>query len=120
MTVYQMLRHCTLWEEWIQGTPGRAYRQSLVGRLFGRMALKSVMKDDAPLRKNVPTTKAFKIRDTDGDVAAEVRRWTALLEAYDHYSNPDFIHDFFGRMTREEVGRLAYKHTDHHLRQFGA
>jgi hypothetical protein len=43
-----------------------------------------------------------------------------LVDGYEHYSNPDFIHDFFGRMTREQVGQLAYKHTDHHLRPFGA
>jgi hypothetical protein len=26
---------------------------------------------------------------------------------------------FFGRLTKEQWGRLAYKHVDHHLRQFG-
>jgi len=39
---------------------------------------------------------------------------------YAHFSNTGFIHDFFGKMTREEIGILAYKHLDHHLRQFGA
>jgi len=120
MNVYQMLRHCTLWEAWIQGTPRRTYKQAFIGRVFGTMALNNMTKDDKPLKKNIPTTKEFKIRETNGDVAAERRRWVALVEAYEHYSNPDFIHDFFGRMTREQVGQLAYKHTDHHLRQFGA
>lgn len=72
------------------------------------------------LARNIPTSREFRITDTAGDVAAERRKWAALVEEYEHYSNPDFIHDFFGRMTREEVGQLAYKHTDHHLRQFGA
>ena len=120
MNVYQMLRHCTLWEEWIQGRPPRAYRQAFIGRLFGRMALRSMTKDDRPLARNIPTTKPFRINETTGDVAAERRKWAALVEQYEHYSNPDFIHDFFGKMTREQVGQLAYKHTDHHLRQFGA
>lgn len=26
---------------------------------------------------------------------------------------------FFGRLTKAQWGRLAYKHVDHHLRQFG-
>jgi len=120
MNVYQMVRHCTLWEGWIQGKPPCTYKQALIGRLFGRMALRGVTKDDRPLARNVPTTKAFKITDTTGDVAAERRKWAALVAEYEHYSNPGFIHDFFGRMTREQIGQLAYKHTDHHLRQFGA
>jgi len=28
------------------------------------------------------------------------------------------MHPFFGKMTKEQVGYLAYKHTDHHLWQF--
>jgi hypothetical protein len=120
MNVYQMLRHCTLWDAWIQGKPPRTYKQGLVGRLFGRMALRGLTRDDRPLSRNVPTTKEFKVRETDGDLAAERRRWAALLDDYEHFTNPGFIHDFFGTMTREQIGQLAYKHTDHHLRQFGA
>jgi hypothetical protein len=111
MNVYQMLRHCTLWEAW---------KQALIGRVFGKMALRNMIKDDRPLKRNIPTTREFKILETHGDVAAEKRRWVALVEGYGEYANPDFIHDFFGRMTREQVGQLAYKHSDHHLRQFGA
>lgn len=36
---------------------------------------------------------------------------------------PDFKcldHPFFGKMSAKEWGLLAYKHADHHLRQFGA
>ena len=120
MNVYQMMRHCTLWEAWIQGKPPRPYRHAFIGRLFGRMALKAMTKDDTPLARNIPTTREFKITDTTGDVAAERQKWAALVAEYERYSNPGFVHDFFGRMTREQVGQLAYKHTDHHLRQFGA
>ena len=120
MNVCQMLRHCTQWEAWIQGRPPRGYKQAFLGRLFGRMALRRMTKDDKPLARNIPTSKEFRIIETTGDVAAERRKWAALVEEYEHYSNPDFIHDFFGRMTREQIGQLAYKHTDHHLRQFGA
>lgn len=120
MNVYQMLRHCTLWESWIQGRPPRTYRQAFLGRVFGKMALKGLTKDDKPLARNVPTTRAFKVNETTGDVGAERQKWAALVEGYEHYANPDFVHDFFGRMTREQIGQLAYKHTDHHLRQFGA
>ena len=120
MNVYQMLRHCTLWEAWIQGRPPRIYRQSLFGRVFGRIALRRMTRDDRPIARNVPTSREFRIKERMGDVAAERKKWAALVDGYEDYSNPRFIHDFFGRMTREQVGQLAYKHTDHHLRQFGA
>jgi hypothetical protein len=29
------------------------------------------------------------------------------------------IHPFFGKMNHEQYGKLSYKHTDHHLQQFG-
>lgn len=35
----------------------------------------------------------------------------------EHKFKPHFL---LGELTREEFGILAYKHTDHHLRQFGA
>jgi len=42
------------------------------------------------------------------------------IEQYADYNNPKFIHPFFGPMTKEQIGFFAYKHSDHHLRQFGA
>lgn len=45
--------------------------------------------------------------------------WISLINEYENYSNPKFIHDFFGKITKEQIGILVYKHTDHHLRQFG-
>ncbi len=118
MNVYQMLKHCTLWEEWIAGKT--KYKQVLIGRLFGKMALKSVLKDESILGRNTPTIPAFRIGENNGDVASERAKWVALIEGYEHFSNPDFVHAFFGKMTKEQIGYLAYKHTDHHLRQFNS
>jgi len=42
------------------------------------------------------------------------------MKEYDHYSNDGFIHPFFGKLTKEQAGYMAYKHIDHHLRQFNA
>ncbi len=52
MDVFQMIRHCTLWDEMI--ISGTAYKQAFIGQLFGRMALKSLTKDEKPLRRNTP------------------------------------------------------------------
>lgn len=120
MSVYQMAKHCTIWDEWVLGTHKPKYKQEFIGFIFGKMALKTFVKDDRPIKKNVPTSRAFLIEERDGDLELQKRTWIACVEAYKDFSNPDFIHDFFGKMTREEIGIFAYKHADHHLRQFGA
>jgi len=118
MNVYQVLRHCTLWDEWMQSDQNN--KQVFIGRLFGKMALKKVLKDESPLARNTPTLREFKIKETAGDIASEKKKWVALINEYAHFSNPGFIHPFFGKMTKEQVGQMAYKHADHHLRQINA
>jgi len=82
--------------------------------------LRKMIRDDKPLDNNIPTSAQFKVKEIDGDLDAEKTKWILMTEAYGNYDNPSFIHDFFGRMTKEQIGILVYKHTDHHLRQFGA
>lgn len=118
MNLYQMLTHCIVWEEWIQGKNEYVYKQEFIGKLFGKMGLRRMIKDEKPFDKNVPTSTQFKVKEKNGDIAAQKQRWIALIEGYENYSNPTFIHDFFGKMTVEQIGVLAYKHSDHHLRQF--
>lgn len=120
MNLYQMLMHCTTWEHWIQGKGNYSYKQEFIGKIFGKMGLRRMIKDEKPIDKGVPTSAQFKIKETSGDIAEKKREWVQLIESYEHYSNPVFIHDFFGKMTKEQVGLLAYKHTDHHLRQFNS
>ena len=116
MNVYQMLKHCVLCEEMYLGN--KNYKRVFLGRLFGRMALKSLLKDETPLKPGAPTGEPFKIKETAGDLTAEKNKWITLMQQYGSYSNDHYVHWFFGNMTREQVGWFAYKHTDHHLRQF--
>jgi len=118
MNVYQALKHCTLWDEWVQSDKDN--KQAFIGRLFGRMVLKKVLKDEAPLARNTPTLPELRIKETSGDIESEKKKWIALISEYAHFSNPSFVHPFFGKMTKEQVGQMAYKHADHHLRQFNA
>ncbi|MDB5014672.1 MAG: hypothetical protein JWQ25_2874 [Daejeonella sp.] len=118
MNLYQMLKHCTTWDEWMLGKNNPVYKQAFIGMLFGKMALKSVTKNESPLRRGTPTTPALVIKETGGDIEFTKQKWMALINEYAHYSNPGFVHDFFGKMTKEQIGILAYKHADHHLRQF--
>lgn len=113
-----MLKHCTTWDDWVQGNTTLQYKQSLLGKVFGRMALKGTVNNDRPLKKNMPAGD-LRVFETYGDVELQKENWVERISSYQNYSNPDFIHDFFGRMTESEIGILAYKHADHHLRQFG-
>jgi hypothetical protein len=118
MNIYSMIKHCTLWEEWIAANQND--KQAFIGHLFGKMALKNILKDEKPLRRNTPTLKKFIINNKEGDIPAERTKWIALINGYAHFSKQSFIHPFFGKMTKEQIGYLAYKHTDHHLRQFNS
>ncbi|WP_276167353.1 DUF1569 domain-containing protein [Zobellia alginiliquefaciens] len=119
MNVFQMLKHNTYWNGWILGGEDHTYKQALMGKLLGKIVLKRMIKDDKPLDKNIPTSDQFKPKILEGNVEAEKSKWIGLIQAYANYNNPDFIHDFFGKMTKVQIGVLVYKHTDHHLRQFG-
>jgi hypothetical protein len=59
-----------------------------------------------------------RVKEKDGDVALQKKIWIEQITEYGDFSNPAFIHDFFGKMTNEQIGIFAYKHFDHHLRQF--
>ena len=79
-----------------------------------------MLKNEKPLAKNSPTSPAFKIKELDGNLLVEKQQWMALIEEYGRFTNNDFVHWFFGKMTKEQVGYFAYKHIDHHLRQFNS
>ncbi len=119
MNVYQMLKHCTENEKLMLRE--KHFSRVFLGRIFGKMALRSNIKDDAPLSKNDPTHPDLKITG-NGDVETEKQLWMSLLDNYLTKKASDyvgFIHPFFGKMNSEQVSRFAYKHIDHHLRQFG-
>jgi len=118
MNAYQMVKHCTIWNEWVLGKENHVYKQEFLGKIFGKMALKSNTKDDRPLSKKMPAGTAFTVKQKEGDLKAQKNIWAEQIAGYGHFSNPDFVHDFFGKMTKEEIGIFAYKHNDHHLRQF--
>ncbi|ULT24247.1 hypothetical protein KUH03_35320 [Sphingobacterium sp. E70] len=119
MNVYQMIKHCTIWNDWVLGRNKHHYKQEFLGKIFGKMALKGMIKDDKPLKKMC--LREFSLLRTIWGRLMPPRKknWMEQIESYGHYSNPDFVHDFFGKMETEQIGIFVYKHMDHHLRQFG-
>lgn len=118
MDVYQMIRHSALCDDMFLGTI--KIKRVLIGRLIGKMVLKKVLKDDSPFGKNSPTSRVLKTTHESGDIELPKKEWINRIKSYTDFRNTGFIHPFFGPMTKEQVGMLAYKHSDHHLRQFGA
>lgn len=120
MDVCQMLHHCILWEEAL--LRNKKYKRVFIGRVIGKLLLKKELKDDSPLRRNTPTIPELKVEKTTCNIDLEKKKWISLIKEYEHYTLPDysFIHPFFGKMTKEEIGYHTYKHMDHHLRQFGS
>ncbi|MFT2008106.1 DUF1569 domain-containing protein [Pontibacter sp. 13R65] len=119
MNVFQMVKHNTYWNGWILGKGNHTYHQAFLGKVFGKLALRKMIKDEKAFDKNIPTSSPFKVKETSGDLEAEKLKWISLTMDYENYHNPGFVHDFFGKMTKDQIGILVFKHSDHHLRQFG-
>lgn len=117
MNIYQMLTHNEIWQQLMLGKIKS--KRVFMGRLLGQTALKNVLRNDAPLRKNTPTTPEVIAKEKSGDLEIQRKKWINGIEEYANFSDDEFMHPFFGKMTRQEVGYFAYKHNDHHLRQFG-
>jgi hypothetical protein len=119
MTAAQAVAHCAKSMEWPVGDriPPRMFWASLLGR-----AIKSkVLGDDAPFRRNSPTSPVLIVKD-DCDFSVERARLVGLIDRFAAAgpaactTNP---HSFFGSLTAQQWAILSYKHLDHHLRQFG-
>lgn len=116
MSIFQMVKHCRLWQEMILGKI--QCKRVFIGRLFGKIALWQALKDDKPMVRNAPTSPDLRVIERNGDIASEKAKWIELIKEHAGVVNTDFVHPFFGKMTKEQLGYHAYKHIDHHLRQF--
>jgi Protein of unknown function (DUF1569) len=123
MTLSQTLAHCTSSMQMALGTinPKRAsFPISLIGPLIKPL----VLGDDKPLRRNSPSSP--ELFSTDPTRCNFERERAELIAAVDTFAGrgapgcSQHPHPFFGRLKPQEWAILAYKHLDHHLRQFGA
>ena len=119
MDVTRMAEHCVRWNEWVLGKGGPQLKQNFIGKLIGKWALRRTLAPGKPFDRGIPAGKDLEVRQATGDLETMKSRWLILMDEYAAYHNPDFVHDFFGAMTDDEIGIFVYKHMDHHLRQFG-
>jgi hypothetical protein len=118
MDLLQMVKHCILCDDMYLGNI--KIKRAFIGRLIGKLMLKKVLADEAPFHKNSPTIPALKTAKEDGNLESKKGEWLSRINGYNNFNNPNFVHPFFGTMTKDQIGNLSYKHIDHHLRQFGA
>ncbi len=74
-----------------------------------------------PIPRNVPTARELLLREPGAWEEEQDRFATTLTAFCSQRTRADWpAHPLFGRLSSRAIGVLAYKHTDHHLRQFGA
>jgi len=81
---------------------------------------KSVLYNDKAFGKGDPTPKDFKVAGTYKFESEREKYLQNLNEIFNKGAKGNYKpHVFFGKITDEQWGMHFYKHTDHHLRQFG-
>lgn len=118
MNVLQMIAHMNIWNEWVFGRNELPHNQGILGKLIGRWMLKKDTKDDTPMAKGMPAGKGFTTAAVNDGIEELTKKWVRQIYEYEDYTDQHFMHDFYGKMSREQLGVFAYKHMDHHLRQF--
>ena len=117
MNVFQMLVHSAKCEEMLLGE--LKIKRVFIGKLIGKMVLNKSLKDESPFGKNSPTSPYLKTTVKSGDLEKLKKEWIGKIEQYGNQNEAGITHPFFGPMNKEQIGRFSYKHSDHHLRQFG-
>lgn len=89
-------------------------------RAFQTFPLKHLLLYVVPFPKGAPTAPEL-LAGRPGEIESDRARLADLLTRLgtgpSEGSGP--VHPLFGPLSRREWGVLAYKHTDHHFRQFG-
>lgn len=116
MNAAQMLAHCAA-----QLRLGLGELPCVDRRLpFRYFPLKQLIVYLLPFPRGVPTAAELVVSD-EREYDAEHQRLTTLIARFGASgARREFPpHPAFGRLSRRAWGVLAYRHLDHHLRQFG-
>ena len=117
MTAGQMAHHCQL----PLNVMLEKENYNLKPNWFAKTFFKKAMYSDKLWKKNLPTMKQFK-ETTARDFTTEKQKLQQLLDEFEtQRERTDWKpHPSFGELTKEQWGKMQYKHLDHHLRQFNA
>jgi hypothetical protein len=83
--------------------------------------LKQIILYVVPFPKGAPTAPLLLARCENADLAAEQAQFRSIAERTAAKPSSDDWpdHPAFGTMSHKAWGKLVFKHTDHHLHQFG-
>ena len=115
MSVTQMLRHIAGGIRMATGDLAIPRRNSALRRFPIKQLIIFVL----PFPHNAPTAPALVFKD-EVDFDAERETLRDLISSFAKRDIPNWPeHPAFGPLNREQWGVMAWKHLDHHLRQFG-
>jgi hypothetical protein len=91
-------------------------------RAFQVFPIKHLILHVVPFPKGAPTAPELLVPDEAASVDDIRSELVSLLELIGAGPREGYgpVHPLFGRLSYREWGVATYKHTDHHLRQFGA
>ena len=112
----QMLHHCQLPLQIVLNKNDFGLKPNWFAKTF----FKKAMYSDKAWRKNLPTMPQFKESEFR-DFAQEKEKLEKLLAEFALQKDSEIMreHPTFGKLTKEQWGKMQYKHLDHHFRQFG-
>jgi|JI10StandDraft_1071094.scaffolds.fasta_scaffold06447_6 hypothetical protein len=118
MTAPEMLAHCADALRMGLGEVECKPRNAALPRMA---VVKWLFLNVLPFPKNAPTAKELRSRtpapwDDERAQLIELMRRVGGADASTRFAD----HPLFGPLDRAQWGQLAWKHLDHHLRQFGA
>lgn len=115
MNATEMLAHCSAQLQMSLGEIECRPKKSALSR----PPLKQLIVYLAPWPKSAPTAPELIRPDTE-TWSAEKARLVDLIERFvTGIAGHSAPHPLFGKLTTRAWSRLAYRHLDHHLRQFG-
>ncbi len=116
MNAMQVVTHLTEWMRLAAGELKSAPRNKPMRYPVIKQLIIYVM----PWPKGVPTAPELLARESSG-WDTERADFTERLGSFDKLKSTSEwpLHPAFGKLSTKAWGVLGYKHTDHHLRQFG-
>lgn len=119
MNITQMLEHCTMSVKLALGDVKPELNEEYLKR--GRLVKDKVFEGEE-FAKELPTTKEFIIMETGGDFYEKKQSFLEYLKKFSEVitvKDLNGMHPVLGELNSEEWGILIWKHTNHHLLQFG-
>ncbi|MEP6596807.1 MAG: DUF1569 domain-containing protein, partial [Ginsengibacter sp.] len=116
MNTAQMLAHLQQPIGVAEGT--HKLTRTLFARIVGPM-VKSMIYNDKPFKRNLPTDKSFVMTSYEKDFEKEKQNLVTMINNFKEENIVNELHPFFGKLSKEQWSKGTYKHLEHHLPQFG-